>query len=496
MSKTNFEELQFETFTLDQIMGNPAIAIIGPRQSGKTIMAETIINHLNLPYNVSSAHSVQTIQELMDRQRKVIKEKKIDTRSSIIIDENISLKEQSVKELLYNGRHYNITRVLTKQFPHDIAPDLRANFDYIFLLGNNYAETQKVLYEHYGRCFPNFHSFNQVFCEMTKNFGCMVINNRVHESNISEKIFYYKAPICIEEIHNDVIECLDSGTYCGRNIEQFDLNRMVDNPAIVMIAKRGSGKTVVSKTILEHFNIPNKIIISKAESFSSYYGHIFPEADVYHEYKPEIIKGHLTKKILDNNNLSEKSVIVLDNCLSSIKSWIREQPILELLYNHKHYNTSYILTMQYPLGIPDDLRSGFDYVFLLADESAINQKKMYEQYGNMFASFEEFKHTFNEITKDFSCMVIDNRNRKIYSYKAPYTHMHTHTYTPSPYFGQYNNMNNMHNDLYDEESKIEYVEPVIHRSMHNNTEPVIMQGCNPISYMSYIYDYVAENWFK
>jgi hypothetical protein len=37
-------------------------------------------------------------------------------------------------------------------------------------------------------------------------------------------------------------------------INEFDLNSMVDHPSIVMIAKRGSGKSWVVRAILQFFS--------------------------------------------------------------------------------------------------------------------------------------------------------------------------------------------------------------------------------------------------
>ena len=42
--------------------------------------------------------------------------------------------------------------------------------------------------------------------------------------------------------------------------------------------------------------------------------------------------------------------------------------IYELMYNGRHYKILFMLTMQTPLGIKPDLRSNFDYFFLLATD--------------------------------------------------------------------------------------------------------------------------------
>lgn len=80
------------------------------------------------------------------------------------------------------------------QFPLGIKPELRLNFDYVFLLADDTVSNQKRIYEHYAGIFPNFEAFRQVFSQLTADYGTMVIVNRGVRDNVLEKVFYYKAP--------------------------------------------------------------------------------------------------------------------------------------------------------------------------------------------------------------------------------------------------------------------------------------------------------------
>lgn len=94
---------------------------------------------------------------------------------------------------MQNGRHYHITFILTMQYSLGITPAMRSNFDYVFLLGEDFITNRKKLFEHYAGMFPTFGVFQQVFAKVTHNYGCMVLNNRVKSCNIQEKIFWYRA---------------------------------------------------------------------------------------------------------------------------------------------------------------------------------------------------------------------------------------------------------------------------------------------------------------
>jgi hypothetical protein len=226
----------------------------------------------------------------------------------------------------------------------------------------------------------------------------------------------------------------------GKNrmpINEFKLETMCKNPSILMIAKRGSGKSVVCKALLDHFNdIPVGLIIAPTDVMNCYYGDFFPKSFIHYNYKSEIIERlifrqeAMAKKKQDRKakgkDLDCRAFIIMDDCLSKKGSWMRDQPITELLYNGRHYEIMYILTMQYPLGIIPELRSNFDYIFLLAEDFISNLKRIYDHYAGMFPDFNSFREIFVELTADYGCMVIANRGarrtflEKIFWYNAPF----------------------------------------------------------------------------
>ena len=103
------------------------------------------------------------------------------------------LKDPSVLAVFNEGRHYQLTFILTMQYCLGIQPELRSNFDFIFMLGEDFVNNRKKLYEHYAGMFPSRDVFEQVFLQVTNNYGCMVIDNRLRTTDIKKKVFWYKA---------------------------------------------------------------------------------------------------------------------------------------------------------------------------------------------------------------------------------------------------------------------------------------------------------------
>jgi hypothetical protein len=220
------------------------------------------------------------------------------------------------------------------------------------------------------------------------------------------------------------------------SINEFDLNQMIDNAAILMISKRGDGKKIFIHNILNHFKQKSsvRIIISPSDKMINFYTDYLPESCIYYELKPEIIQNLLERQIWIIKKAKErkkqgkytntKAFIIMDDCLSSKGDWEKEQSVSTLLFNNRLYHITFLLTMQYPMEIKPELKANFDYIFLFNDDAISNQKRIYEHYAGIFPTFESFRQVFNQLTLDLGAMIIENRGtkddiaEKVYYYEA------------------------------------------------------------------------------
>jgi len=218
-------------------------------------------------------------------------------------------------------------------------------------------------------------------------------------------------------------------------ITEFQPDKMIPDPAIVMIARRGSGKSWVCRDILYHLkHIPGGIVLAPTDRHSPFYKWFFPDLFIHYEIKEELFVKVLSRQALMLEKSKEKKkkglfvdpsgIFVMDDCLADSKTWKKDKNIREILMNGRHYKLTYILTMQTPLGIDPDLRLNFDYVFLLKEDSTINRKKLWDNYASMIPNLQSFNTIFSKCTSDYCCMVIDNRKatdtiqEKVFWFKA------------------------------------------------------------------------------
>jgi hypothetical protein len=219
-------------------------------------------------------------------------------------------------------------------------------------------------------------------------------------------------------------------------IQEFTLDEMCINPSIIMIAKRGCGKSWISKAIIYKFEkIPVGIIISPTEKDNPFFIDFFPDTFIFYNYESKILRKLLLRQRLilkkerdkraKGKFIDPRAIVVMDDCLASKGTWAKDPLVADLLFNGRHRQITYILTMQYPLGITPELRANFDYVFLLAEDYTSNLKRIYEHYAGMFPDFNSFRQVFRQLTQDYGAMVIKNRGArtnlfdKIAFFKAP-----------------------------------------------------------------------------
>ena len=91
----------------------------------------------------------------------------------------------------------------------------------------------------------------------------------------------------------------------------------------------------------------------------------------------------------DSSDIDPRAFLILDDCLYD-SSWIKTKNVRALFMNGRHYKSMFIITMQYALGIPSNLRTNIDYVFLLRENIVSNRKRLYEQYAEMLPSLKSF----------------------------------------------------------------------------------------------------------
>ena len=213
-------------------------------------------------------------------------------------------------------------------------------------------------------------------------------------------------------------------------LSRFNINDIKDDKVVVLIGKRETGKSYLCKDILyHHSNIPVGQVISGTEAANEFYSKMVPKLFIHEEYQPPIIQNILKRQrmMLDkwkaNQSIDPRAFLVLDDCLYD-NSWTKDKNVRSLFMNGRHFKILFIITMQYALGIPPNLRTNIDYIFILRENYVSNRKRLYEHYAGMFPNFEMFCQVMDQCTENYECLVIHNNAKsnkltdQVFWYKA------------------------------------------------------------------------------
>lgn len=226
------------------------------------------------------------------------------------------------------------------------------------------------------------------------------------------------------------------------NIRKFNMEVLKErcamdsrkSPMIVIIGKKDTGKSFLTRDILFHTQdcFPIGTVISGTELANEFFQHMVPSKLIHDKYRPEIITNVIRRQLTlkqqrnqnkGSSNIDPRAFLILDDCLYDA-TWIREESTRYVFMNGRHVDLSTIITMQYPLGITPNLRTNVDFVFILRENILGNRKRIYENYAGMFPTFEMFCQFMDQCTENFECLVICNSSSsnkledQVFWYKA------------------------------------------------------------------------------
>ena len=220
------------------------------------------------------------------------------------------------------------------------------------------------------------------------------------------------------------------------SLRKFAMKDIPQDAVVIFIGRRRTGKSTLVKDLLfHHQNMPLGTVISGTEESNGFFKKMIPPIFIHGEYNAVILANFVKRqklimqKIIQDqergvaSKLDPRSFLILDDCMYD-DSWTHDKNIKYLFMNGRWLKVFFLITMQFPLGIQPSLRTNVDYVFILREPYMSNRKRIYENYGSAFPSFEFFCQIMDQCTQNYECLVINNNTQSnkledaIFWYKA------------------------------------------------------------------------------
>lgn len=208
----------------------PIIVFIGKRFSGKSVLIADILYFMkDIPvvfcmsgteqangFYCKHIHDLciynqfepEVLTGIVNKQKKVVEEIKARGQNpktfpekgvGIVFDDlafdKSMMKEPSMREIFFNGRHYLITTILSFQYLMEMRPEFRANVDYVFVCKENKKDNIEKLYKYFFGMFDKVADFRKVLQCTTSDYGCLVLDNTSISDKIQDCVFWYRAKL-------------------------------------------------------------------------------------------------------------------------------------------------------------------------------------------------------------------------------------------------------------------------------------------------------------
>lgn len=209
-------------------------------------------------------------------------------------------------------------------------------------------------------------------------------------------------------------------------IKKFDPTTIKKDAVVLLIGKRGSGKTTLMKDIMYHMRdkLEFGIAMSPTEDTTASLSSFIPPTCIYNTYSNVVLETLLETQRKQIKKGSQKNVfLLLDDCMYD-KKIMAGTSTRELFMNGRHRKVFFMNSVQYMMDMPAALRSQVDYVFALKENIISSREKLWKYFFGMFQDFRDFNKVMNSCTQGYECIVVDNTVRSndlsdcIYWYQA------------------------------------------------------------------------------
>lgn len=196
---------------------------------------------------------------------------------------------------------------------------------------------------------------------------------------------------------------------------------------IVIIGKTHTGKSVLVKDFMYHLQQSFEFIlgfIGTADTRKDYAKSFGPVVTLHPDYDTDTLKETLAIEeiLLDLGSSMHPGVVIVDDCSKKNSSVFKDDALVELAKNARHYNLGCIIATQYCMDLTPAWRNQVDILVLLRNGIPQERKKIFNVFFG--GDYHEFERLMDACTNDYRALVLDNRSpetdiqKRIYWYKA------------------------------------------------------------------------------
>jgi energy-coupling factor transporter ATP-binding protein EcfA2 len=189
----------------------------------------------------------------------------------------------------------------------------------------------------------------------------------------------------------------------------FDLKQIKDDATIMVVGKRGAGKSTILKHIMyTKRHIPFGIACSGTEEGNGAFGQVMPSLFVYPDYDSKAVQRVIDRqrKLSKTEQGCSPSFVILDDCMYE-PGILKKPEMRQLFLNGRHFKFFTAVTAQFAGDVPPAIRVNIDYLFLCRENILQNRRRIWENFFGLI-DFAQFQTLMDRTTENYEVLVLDN----------------------------------------------------------------------------------------
>lgn len=201
------------------------------------------------------------------------------------------------------------------------------------------------------------------------------------------------------------------------DIKEWDPTTMVPDATILIVGKRHTGKSVLTRDLMYHMRNRLDLVVgmNPTEQANHSLSHFTPPAFVFHTFDDQKLHHILDwQRRCIAHDKARKVGFIMDDCMAETvgtnkKKVMKSGDIIKVFKLGRHYKLFFLCAMQYICDAPPEIRGNVDLLFVFNTTSNMEREKLWKEYFGMFSKYRDFCKVFEECAKGYDCIVLDTR---------------------------------------------------------------------------------------
>jgi hypothetical protein len=209
-------------------------------------------------------------------------------------------------------------------------------------------------------------------------------------------------------------------------VSLFHPDEIKKNFLMVIIGKRRSGKTVLLRDLMyrHRHRFDYIVALTNTDASKEAFQQYIPKSCIKPVHVQHVIETVEMARTLRERGTPREILIIMDDCLGGEKKIFYNKIFDDIAYNGRNFNISLVISLQYCMEMPTNLRSQIDYCFAFQETNRANKKRLFEYFFGVFDDLKSFDKTLCQCTVNYEALILDttvntgNLSDQIFYYRA------------------------------------------------------------------------------